>query len=77
MVFVGASLAEQRRSITYTQPTLVSAANGPEMLRADCAVCHRSDGRGGGPAAEALKRRRPILPDQAVRTAEPFPEPWS
>jgi mono/diheme cytochrome c family protein len=35
------------------QPT--SAASGSEMYNTYCAVCHGKDGKGGGPAAEALK----------------------
>lgn len=32
-----------------------SAASGEQMYRAYCAVCHGIDGKGKGPAAEALK----------------------
>lgn len=32
-----------------------SPASGPEMYTAYCAVCHGIDGKGKGPAAEALK----------------------
>ena len=35
------------------QPT--SPASGKEMYTAYCAVCHGTDGKGGGPAASALK----------------------
>jgi mono/diheme cytochrome c family protein len=35
------------------QPT--SSASGKEMFNSYCAVCHGSDGKGGGPAASALK----------------------
>jgi mono/diheme cytochrome c family protein len=35
------------------QPT--SAASGKEMFTTYCAVCHGTDGKGGGPAASALK----------------------
>lgn len=31
--------------------------NGKEMFRSYCAPCHGADGRGGGPAATALKSR--------------------
>jgi len=32
-----------------------SAASGKEMYLSYCAVCHGTDGKGGGPAASALK----------------------
>ncbi len=32
-----------------------SAASGQEMYNSYCAVCHGKDGKGNGPAAEALK----------------------
>jgi mono/diheme cytochrome c family protein len=32
-----------------------SAASGKEMFQSYCAVCHGTDGKGGGPAASALK----------------------
>ena len=32
-----------------------SAASGQEMYRTYCAVCHGTDGKGKGPAADALK----------------------
>ena len=35
------------------QPT--SAASGKDMYTTYCAVCHGTDGKGGGPAASALK----------------------
>ena len=38
-----------------------SAASGPEMYSTYCAVCHGKDGKGAGPAAEALKVPPPDL----------------
>jgi len=73
MVFAGASPAQQRPSITFTQPAQVSAANGPEMFRAYCAVCHGSDGRGGGPAAEALRKAPADLTQMSRRNGGALP----
>jgi len=55
----GAALiwAQEKPPIKYAPPENISAANAPEMFRAYCAVCHGLDGRGGGPAADALKKR--------------------
>lgn len=41
------------------QPT--SAASGQQMYATYCAVCHGTDGRGGGPASLALKTAPPDL----------------
>jgi mono/diheme cytochrome c family protein len=70
---VCAALAQQRPSITYAQPAPISAANGPAMFRAYCAVCHGSDGRGGGPAAEALKKAPADLTQLSRRNGGTFP----
>jgi mono/diheme cytochrome c family protein len=72
-VCAGAGLAQEKPAITYIQPALVSAANGPEMFRAYCAVCHGSDGRGGGPAAEALRKVPADLTQLSRRNGGTFP----
>ena len=40
----------QHSTVKPTSPT-----SGQEMYKAYCAVCHGTDGKGGGPAASALK----------------------
>jgi mono/diheme cytochrome c family protein len=72
-VLAGAGLAEERPSIRYTQPAQVSPANGPEMFRAYCAACHGPDGRGGGPAAEALRKAPADLTQLRRRNGGAFP----
>jgi mono/diheme cytochrome c family protein len=49
--------AQPKPTLKYVQPGHVSPADGPTMFRAYCAVCHGLDGRGGGPATDALKKR--------------------
>jgi mono/diheme cytochrome c family protein len=49
--------AQEKPSLKYVQPENISAAKGPEMFRAYCAACHGLDGRGSGPAADALRKR--------------------
>lgn len=43
------------KTIEHTTVTPTSAASGKEMYTSYCAVCHGTDGKGGGPAASALK----------------------
>ena len=60
--------AQEKPKITYAQPENISAAKGPEMFAAYCAVCHGKDGQGGGPAASALKKH-PANLTQLTRTS--------
>jgi mono/diheme cytochrome c family protein len=50
-----ASAQEPKKEIKHVPITATSPASGPEMYKTYCAVCHGTDGRGNGPAAEALK----------------------
>jgi mono/diheme cytochrome c family protein len=45
--------ATPKIKIVSIKPT--SSTSGQQMYTAYCAVCHGTDGRGGGPAASALK----------------------
>ena len=51
----------------------ISAASGPEMYKAYCAVCHGMDGKGGGHAAEALKVTPPDLTALARKNGRKYP----
>jgi mono/diheme cytochrome c family protein len=73
LVCAGSCLAQDKPPIKYAQPAQVSAANGPEMFRAYCAVCHGPDGRGGGPAAEALRKAPADLTQLSRRNGGTFP----
>ncbi len=52
-----ASTAQDRtkKEIKHVPIKTTSAASGQEMYKTYCAVCHGTDGKGSGPAAEALK----------------------
>ena len=58
--------------IKHAPPENVSAARGAEMFLAYCSVCHGKDGQGGGPAADALKKRPADL-TQLTRKNGGFP----
>jgi len=53
------------------QPT--SPVSSQEMFKTYCAVCHGSDGKGGGPAAEALKVPPPDLTILARKNGGKYP----
>ena len=63
----------QSTSVKYVRPENVPAADGPAMFRAYCAVCHGTDGRGGGPAADSLKKRPADLTQLATKNNGKFP----
>jgi mono/diheme cytochrome c family protein len=46
---------QPQKVIKHVPVKPTSAASGSEMYKAYCAVCHGLDGRGRGPAADALK----------------------
>ncbi len=61
-VFVWVAAQTQVQGQDQTQKTIqhvpvkaTSPASGKEMYTTYCAVCHGTDGKGGGPAAGALK----------------------
>jgi mono/diheme cytochrome c family protein len=54
------------------QPT--SAASGQQMFGEYCAVCHGKDAKGGGPAADALKKRPADLTQLSRKNGGKFPE---
>ena len=55
--FAVASGAQEqpKKSIQHVPMKGTSPASGKEMYISYCAVCHGTDGKGNGPAAEALK----------------------
>lgn len=59
--------------INHAPPENVSAAKGPEMFLAYCSVCHGKDGQGGGPAADALKKRPADLTQLTRKNGGVFP----
>jgi mono/diheme cytochrome c family protein len=54
-------------------PALIQSVKGPDLFQAYCAVCHGTDGRGGGPAASSLKARMSDLTLLERRNRGEFP----
>ncbi len=46
---------QTKKTIQHVTVQPTSPASGKEMYTSYCAVCHGTDGKGGGPAASALK----------------------
>jgi mono/diheme cytochrome c family protein len=69
-----AALAEsQQRRIEYAPVKPTSPASAQEMYTAYCAVCHGKDGKGNGPAAEALRVPPPDLTALAKKNGNRYP----
>ena len=55
------------------QKPFIRSVEGPVLYTAYCAVCHATDGKGGGPMAAALKVRPADLTHIAARNHGAFP----
>ena len=64
---------EQEKVIKHVPVKLTSPASGQEMYTAYCAVCHGKDGKGNGPATEALKVPPPVLSVLAQKNGGKYP----
>ena len=67
----GSGLAQTTEKKIEKVPMVQSdPSSGPQMYKDYCAVCHGADGKGGGPAASALKTPPPDLTTMAKRYGE-------
>jgi mono/diheme cytochrome c family protein len=81
VAFVAGLLATAAFGIAQTGPVIkqvpvqhTSPASGKQMYTTYCAVCHGLDGRGGGPAAAAMKEQPTNLAQLAKENGGKFPE---
>jgi len=73
-MLVGVSyIAAQQKEIKHVPVKPTSAASGEEMYNNYCAVCHGKDGKGTGPAADALKTQPTDLTHLAVKNGGKYP----
>ena len=72
-LYLAAIGESQQRQIKYVPVKATSPASGQEMYTAYCAVCHGKDGKGNGPAAEALKVPPPDLTILARKNENNYP----
>jgi mono/diheme cytochrome c family protein len=68
-----ASAQETKKEIKHVPITPTSPASGQEMYKTYCAVCHGIDGKGNGPAAEALKVPPTDLTALAAKNGGKYP----
>ena len=64
---------QPKKEIRHVPIKPTSAASGHEMYKNYCAVCHGMDGKGNGPAAEALKVPTPDLTTLAQKNGGTYP----
>ena len=71
LVTSGTGLAQTTEKKIEKVPMVQSdPTSGKQMYKDYCAVCHGADGKGGGPAADALKTAPPDLTTMAKRYGE-------
>jgi mono/diheme cytochrome c family protein len=63
----------QQKEIKHVPVQPTSASSGQEMYVSYCAVCHGKDGKGSGPAAEALKAAPTDLTTLAQKNGGKYP----
>ena len=71
-LFSWAVLAQQKE-IKHVPVKATSPTSGSEMYNTYCAVCHGKDGKGAGPAAEALKVPPTDLTQLASKNGGEYP----
>jgi len=64
---------QSQKVIEHTTVKSTSPASGKEMYTTYCAVCHGTDGKGGGPAASALKTPPKDLTQLSKNNGGKFP----
>ena len=72
-LFSFAQQNEVNKEVKHVPVKPTSAASGSGMYKMYCAVCHGTDGKGGGPAAEALKTPPTDLTTLAKKEGGKFP----
>ena len=68
-----ASAQKTKKEIKHVPITQTSPASGHEMYKTYCAVCHGTDGKGNGPAADALKVPPTDLTALAAKNGGKYP----
>ena len=71
--FLACAQEEANKQLKHVPIKSTSAASGQEMYKTNCAVCHGTDSKGNGPAAEALKAPATDLTVMAQKNGGNYP----
>ena len=74
VIAIGVLGAQNNTTIKHVPVSSTSPASGKDMFSTYCAVCHGADGKGGGPAAAALKTQPANLTELTFKNGGTFPE---
>jgi mono/diheme cytochrome c family protein len=74
LLFCGVLAGQNSPQVKKTAAVETSPASGKEMYLQYCASCHGKDGKGGGPAAVALKTAPSNLTTLAAHNNGSFPD---
>jgi len=69
-----AATDEPGKTVKKVNARPTASLNGVDLFKEYCAVCHGNDAKGGGPAADALKKRPADLTQLARKNGGAFPE---
>jgi mono/diheme cytochrome c family protein len=73
MAMIASAQDQAKKEIKHVPIKPTSAASGQDMYKNYCAVCHGVDGKGKGPAADALKVPPPDLTTLAQKNGGTYP----
>lgn len=70
---MGQQAASEKPTVKHVPITNVASNSGKAMFNSYCAVCHGKDGKGGGPAASAMKTSPADLTALAQKNGGKYP----